>query len=61
MEFKARFESNDESVRNAAKEDHKKKKTNEFMNKDIAPYSELLEGSKNYDRNIVRNLLDVMR
>lgn len=59
--YKARFESKDESVRKAAKKEHNEMKTTQFMNKDIAPYDELLDGSKNYDRNIVRNLLDVMR
>ena len=61
MAYKARFTSKDESVRKEVKEEHNKRKKEEFMNKDIAPYGELLEGSRNYDRNIVRNLLDVMR
>lgn len=32
-----------------------------FYHKDIAPYDELLESSKQYDRAIVTNILDVMR
>lgn len=61
MDFKARFESKDDEVRAEAKKKHNENKKTLFMNKDIAPYDELLEGSKDYDRAIVRNLLDVMR
>ena len=61
MDFKARFESKDDDVRAEAKKKHNENKKTLFMNKDIAPYDELLEGSKDYDRAIVRNLLDVMR
>ena len=32
-----------------------------FYHKDIAPYSELLQSSKQYDTAIVTNILDVMR
>lgn len=32
-----------------------------FYHKDIAPYNELLESSKQYDKAIVTNILDVMR
>lgn len=32
-----------------------------FYHKDIAPYDDLLESSKQYDRAIVTNILDVMR
>lgn len=45
----------------AAKEDHDKLKDEKFLHKDIAPYDELLPGSQNYDKVIVRNILDVMR
>ena len=61
MDFKARFESKDDEVKKAAKDEHNKKKKTLFQNKDIAPYDELLEGSKDYDRAIVRNIIDVMR
>jgi hypothetical protein len=61
MALKARFESKDDAVRAEVKKEHNDSKKTLFMNKDIAPYGELLEGSKDYDRAIVRNLLDVMR
>lgn len=61
MGLKQRFESDDAAVRDAVKKEHNDRKKKDFMNKDIAPYGELLEGSKDYDRAIVRNLLDVMR
>lgn len=59
--LKARFESEDADVRKAVKAEHDEMKKKEFRNKDIAPYDELLEGSKDFDRTIVRNIMDVMR
>lgn len=35
------------------------RKKRDFIHKDIAPYNELLESSKEYDKNIVRNILEV--
>ena len=59
MELKGRFE--DPAQKPAAKEEHNKAKDEKFLHKDIAPYGELLSDSKNYDKVIVRNILDVMR
>lgn len=39
----------------------KERKERDFIHKDIAPYNELLESSKEYDKNIVRNILEVIR
>lgn len=58
MDYKARFE--DPSTRQAAKEEHNKCKNEKFIHKDIAPYDELLEVSKDYDRTTSRYLLDVI-
>lgn len=52
------------SINPLVKEQGKKKNNDlkeNFYHKDIAPYSELLESSKQYDTAIVTNLLDVMR
>ncbi len=38
---------------------NKKLKTGCFKHKDITPYNDLTEGSKDYDRAIVRNIIDV--
>lgn len=51
----------DPNQKQAAKDEHNKRKDKEFLHKDIAPYDELLEGSKDYDKVIVRNILDVVR
>lgn len=41
--------------------EHEHMKDTQYLHKDIAPYDELSERSKDYDKAIVRNLLDVMR
>ena len=49
------------SISEAAKAEKKKLKNEEFKHSDIAPYDELLDSSKDYDINIVKNLLDVIK
>ena len=36
-------------------------KNNWFMHKDIAPYDELLDSSKKYDKFIVKNIIEVIK
>ena len=59
MEIRDKFL--DDAQKAAAKKEHNKRKDEEFLHKDIAPYDELLDSSKDYDRVIVRNILDVVR
>lgn len=48
-------------VSEAAKTEKKKLRDEDFKHADIAPYDELLDSSKDYDKNIVKNLLDVIK
>ena len=41
--------------------ENKRLKKENFKHKDIAPYDELREKSKEYDKAIVRNLADVIK
>ncbi|MBR5103118.1 MAG: hypothetical protein IKV05_00350 [Bacteroidales bacterium] len=59
-EFLERQRSASKADSDAAK-DEKQKLKELFMHADIAPYDELLDSSKDYDINIVKNLLDVIR
>ena len=59
-EFLERQQSASKADSDAAK-DEKQKLKELFMHADIAPYDELLDSSKDYDINIVKNLLDVIR
>lgn len=59
MDIKKKHQDPDQ--KQAAKDEHNKRKNKEFLHKDIAPYDELLDGSKDFDRVIVRNILDVVR
>lgn len=54
------LKDSDPEVVNQGKAINKHLKNN-FYHKDIAPYSELLSSSKQYDTAIVTNILDVMR
>ena len=49
------------AVSEAAVKEKKKLRNEEFKHADIAPYDELLNSSKDYDINIVKNLLDVIK
>lgn len=53
--------STSEAVADEAKKEKKRLKNEEFKHADIAPYDELLDSSKDYDINIVKNLLDVIK
>lgn len=53
--------STSEAVADEAKKEKKRLKNEEFKHADIAPYDELLNSSKDYDINIVKNLLDVIK
>ena len=48
-------------ISDEAKAEKKRLKNEQFKHADIAPYDELLDSSKDYDINIVKNLLDVIR
>ena len=56
----AMLTDSDESVMKEGKRIKDQLQAN-FYHKDIAPYSELLEASKKYDRAIVTNIPDVMK
>ena len=49
------------TVSNAAKKEKKRLRDEEFKHADIAPFAELLNSSKDFDINIVKNLLDVIK
>ena len=53
--------SADKSVSDTAKKEKKALRDQCFMHADIAPYDELLESSKDYDLNIVKHLMDVIK
>jgi hypothetical protein len=36
-------------------------KKTKFIHKDIAPYDELLEKSRNYDKGIVSNIIEILK
>ena len=55
------LQSEDESVAEAAKKEKNELKEKFFQHIDIAPYDELMPATKQYDINIVKNLLDVIR
>lgn len=61
MAFKEVFSSYDHEAANELKTKLDKAKKNLFKHKDIAPYDELLDGSKRYDRTIVKNIFNVSR
>ena len=55
------MESSDEDAIKECKQNIDIRKKNQFFHKDIAPYVELLDSSKEYDRAIVRNILEVIK
>ena len=55
------LQSDDKSVCAAAKDEKKELKEKFFKHMDIAPYDELMPDTKQFDINIVKNLLDVIR
>ncbi len=55
------LQSTDETVKAAAKAEKVRMKTDLFMHADIAPYDELLPGTKQFDIDIVENLPDVIK
>lgn len=55
------MESSDEDAIKECRQNIDKRKKNQFFHKDIAPYVELLDSSKEYDRAIVRNILEVIK
>lgn len=59
--FKKIIENGDADSRTKCKNDLDLKKKTMFLHKDIAPYDELLQSSKEYDRAIVENILEVMK
>ena len=56
-ELNTKLDNKDPNV----KEEIKRLKNEDFKHKDIAPYDELREESKEYDKAIVRNLADVIK
>ncbi len=56
-ELNTKLDNKDPNV----KEEIKRLKNEDFKHKDIAPYDELREKSKEYDKAIVRNLADVIK
>ncbi len=59
--MKAALCSNDEAIVAEAKAENRRLKTKELKHKDITPFSDLLNGSIDYDRAIVKNIVDVWR
>ena len=53
-------ENTNPEAKKEAEEESKKNKKEKFKHKDIAPYDELPEDSRKYDKAIVRNLTDVI-
>lgn len=61
MAFKRILESSDTAARNRCKAELDEMKKKRFMHKDIAPYDELSDSTKEYDRIIVRNIPKVLK
>lgn len=61
MAFKEVLSSNNHKAKEELAEKLKEAKERRFKHKDIAPYDELLDGSKKYDRTIVKNIFNVSR
>ena len=59
--FKRILESSDTAARNRCKAKLDEMKKKRFMHKDIAPYDELSDSTKEYDRIIVRNIPKVLK
>ena len=60
LEFIDRLTSSDENIKKECDAMLKKNKKKYFIHKDIAPYDELIENSKKYDKYIVRNIPKVI-
>lgn len=60
MTFKEILSSNNHETTEELTAKLKEAKKKLFKHKDIAPYDELLDGSKKYDRTIVRNIFNVI-
>ena len=61
MELISGLLSADKAQNQAAEDQKNDLKVNHFKHADIAPYDELLDTSKQYDKDIVANILDVIR
>lgn len=59
--LKDALSSEDESVVADAKNENRCLKSKEFKHKDITPYNDLLEDSKDYDKAIVKRIVEVER
>lgn len=59
--LKDALSSEDESVVADAKNENRGLKSKEFKHKDITPYNDLLEDSKDYDKAIVKSIVEVER
>ncbi|MDD6253750.1 MAG: hypothetical protein PUA96_06880 [Bacteroidales bacterium] len=65
MTYKDRKDLNDRLAnpeeKEKAKSEHNKLKKEQFFHKDIAPYDELPQSSKDYDINIARNIIRIIK
>ena len=61
IEFKQILVSDDTKAIESLKTMLKETKIKLLKHKDIAPYEELLDSSKKYDRTIVKNILKVLQ